>query len=262
LRAIRRLAADAAAWAITGTAASLKAARLMAAEAGTWIVTGTAANLTRAYRIAAGAASWTIAAGDAGLRALRRLVAEAAAWIVSGTDAVLTYLPSYTFQPGNLRAWLSDAIGLAWLSDAIALIWPSAAAPVTFQPAEPEQTFASDPVALSYPSEAVTLKWEVDLTTTLQKQPSESWPYDFDFTARLAQVGTDVDSVTSITQTLKATGASTTDLVISAPAIVGKVVQVRISGGVGGVTYKLTCRIEDTGGNDVEMEGFLKVKDT
>jgi hypothetical protein len=84
------LTAEAGSYAITGTAAGLRAARRILAEAGAYSLTGTAANLRLTKRIAAESGSYSITGTAAGFRASRRISAEAGAYSITGFDVAFT----------------------------------------------------------------------------------------------------------------------------------------------------------------------------
>jgi hypothetical protein len=101
---------------------------------------------------------------------------------------------------------------------------------------------------------------------TLDKQPSEDRLYDMDFGPRLS-VGETLSGApvpTMSEETVDQTDGSltvTTDLTIGVPTVSGEIAQVRISGGLDGVLYKVTFRdAGTTSANLIEAEGFLMVQ--
>lgn len=99
---------------------------------------------------------------------------------------------------------------------------------------------------------------------TLDKQPQEDRLYDMDFSPRLADLesltGTPAVSEQTVDQD---TGAltTTTDLTFGTATISGQVAQVRISGGLADILYKVTFLATTDFANTVEAEGFLLVQD-
>ena len=87
---------------------------------------------------------------------------------------------------------------------------------------------------------------------TRVKQPSESRFYNFDFTSKLR-------TGDALTGSPTVTGAPT-GLTIGVPSLSSPLVQVRISGGVDGITYKLTALATTTQGDTLEVDGRLQVK--
>jgi len=98
---------------------------------------------------------------------------------------------------------------------------------------------------------------------TLDKQPSEDRLYDMDFAPRLATGETLTGAPTMIEETVDQSDGSlstTAELTFGTPTVSGTVAQVRISGGVDGVLYKVTFRDAGTSNSNlVEAEGFLMV---
>lgn len=102
----------------------------------------------------------------------------------------------------------------------------------------------------------------LDSRTGLQantKQPAESRLYTFDFTALL---GTEtVSGVTSIVQANQGLVTSSTNLTLGTPSFSSPLAQIRLSAGQANEDYKLTALITDSGGNTLELDGILKVRD-
>jgi len=95
------------------------------------------------------------------------------------------------------------------------------------------------------------------MSATLCKQPSESRLYSMDFAPRITP-GDTVASVISIISD------PNTDLVIG-PGVIDPtnlIVQSRLSGGLDGVTYKVTFLVNTTAGDILEADGFLAVVDS
>lgn len=87
---------------------------------------------------------------------------------------------------------------------------------------------------------------------TLEKQPSESRLYDFDFSSNMS-VSETISSVDVLTST-------PTGLTVGSSVVSGQLVQVRLSAGTDGQVYKLTCRITTSLSNILELDGQLRVK--
>lgn len=94
-------------------------------------------------------------------------------------------------------------------------------------------------------------------TQTLEKYASESRKYDFDFTNLLSDKDA-ISSVSSITDSVYE-GSETTGLTVGDGSVNDPVVEVDISAGTGGVTYKLTCTVSTANGNTLVLVGYLKV---
>lgn len=94
----------------------------------------------------------------------------------------------------------------------------------------------------------------------LLKQPTESLLFDFDLSLVLRTAET-ITSVGSLSQTKEGLVVGSTDLTLGAPTYSGQKVQVRISAGTGGERYKITGSAQSSGGDTIEFEGVLWVKD-
>ena len=92
----------------------------------------------------------------------------------------------------------------------------------------------------------------------LEKRPADSRLYDLEFDALLTQANDTVSSVTSLT----ITPTTLSPLTAGTPIASGTRVQVRLSGGLSGTTYKITCVIASAGSDAVEGECNLLVLDT
>lgn len=103
---------------------------------------------------------------------------------------------------------------------------------------------------------------EIDAITGLEafvKQPSESRLYTFDFTALLGN-GT-IASVTSVVQENQSLVSGSSDLTLGSPTTNNlKLVQIRILAGTNYEDYKITALIVDSGGNILEGEGLIRVR--
>ena len=84
------------------------------------------------------------------------------------------------------------------------------------------------------------------------KQPSESRLFDFDFSGK-ARTGEAITAVSSVT-------GSPSGLTIGSTAFSGMIAQARISSGVDGNYYKLTCVVTTNQSNTLELDGYLRVR--
>ena len=104
---------------------------------------------------------------------------------------------------------------------------------------------------------------EIDPITGLEalvKQPSESRLYTFDFTALLST--NTISSVTSIVQINQNLVSGSSALTLGSPTTDNtSLVQIRVEDGTDLEDYKLTAIIVDSGGNTLEGEGLLRVRD-
>lgn len=85
----------------------------------------------------------------------------------------------------------------------------------------------------------------------------ESRLFDFDQTANLAD-GETLDTVTSFTVS-PAAGSTTPALVVGGPSASGSRVQVRISDGKAGTSFRFSGIVTTSEGNKLAVEGVLKV---
>ena len=93
----------------------------------------------------------------------------------------------------------------------------------------------------------------------LLKQPQDSRLYAMDFAALL---GSDtIASVQSITAEAEGRVGGAASLTVGAPTVNGTKVEVRIDGGSHGENYKITVVIQTTGGDTLEGDGWLYVRD-
>ena len=83
------LAAASGSYALTGSAATLKATRLLPAASGAYALSGSAANLSRGFTMAAASGAYALTGSDAGLRATRTMAAASGAYALTGSDAAL-----------------------------------------------------------------------------------------------------------------------------------------------------------------------------
>lgn len=81
------LAANAASFVLTGTAAALRYGRFIAASAGAFVLTGADAGLKAGRKLTASAASFVLTGADAGLKAGRKIAADAGAFALAGAAA-------------------------------------------------------------------------------------------------------------------------------------------------------------------------------
>lgn len=92
----------------------------------------------------------------------------------------------------------------------------------------------------------------------LEKRVNESRVYDFSFSAKMVDVE-NISSVLSLVSAATTTGP--TALTLGTPAIAGKQVQVRISGGSNGGLYLQTCKVLTNQNNTLQCEGYLLVRE-
>lgn len=91
------------------------------------------------------------------------------------------------------------------------------------------------------------------ILATYTKQPAERKDYDLDYSDWLPNG----DTVASATATVSPSG-----LTVDAPVVVsGKTVKLWVSGGTGGVKYKVTVKATTTVGRIDEEELIFNVKD-
>ena len=88
----------------------------------------------------------------------------------------------------------------------------------------------------------------------LVKQPAESRLYTMNF-AGLLEAG---ETVTGVTSVVDAPAGLT---LVGSPTYEPTLAKQRISGGVDGVTYKVSYLVTTSAGNTLESDGFLKVRD-
>jgi hypothetical protein len=91
---------------------------------------------------------------------------------------------------------------------------------------------------------------------SLVKQPSENRLYSMDFSGLMASG----ELITGCTMT-PAHEVTTPPLVVGTPVYAGQIAQVRISGGLAGTTYKITFLVTTNGGNTLEGEGNMIVRE-
>ena len=92
------------------------------------------------------------------------------------------------------------------------------------------------------------------------KQPVESRQYTFDFLQLLGS--NTVDTIVSVVSETQGIVTGSAALTVGSPTDdnVSKV-QVRLEDGTNKEDYKITATITDTGGNTLQGEGILKVRD-
>ena len=95
----------------------------------------------------------------------------------------------------------------------------------------------------------------------LVKQPSENRLYDIKFVQEL-RTGDTISTVISVVAVAQGEVIEVTPLAIAdSPAHSDTIVQPRISGGTHGERYKVTAKITTTGGDTLEVDTILEVKD-
>lgn len=95
--------------------------------------------------------------------------------------------------------------------------------------------------------------------TTLQKQPFEERLFAFDFSSKMNAEATIVSIISIIAELLDGGGFNV--LTINSQLAAGQKVQALYGGGNNGQVYKVTCKCTDSDGQELEMEGKLKVKE-
>lgn len=91
LKAGRVLSAASGTFTETGTAATLKAGRRLTAASGAFTETGTAATLKVGRLLSAASGTYTLTGTAATLKSARRLTAASGTYVLTGTDATLSY---------------------------------------------------------------------------------------------------------------------------------------------------------------------------
>jgi len=99
---------------------------------------------------------------------------------------------------------------------------------------------------------------------TLDKQPQEDRLFDMDFSPRLADAESLTGTPTVTEETVDQDDgslSSSSDLTFGTATVSAQVAQVRISGGLADILYKVTFLANTDFANIVEAEGFLLVQD-
>lgn len=94
----------------------------------------------------------------------------------------------------------------------------------------------------------------------LYKQPSESRLYHFIFTNLLSS-GEVIELISSVAQVNLGKVAGSSALTIGSQSYSDNAIQIRISGGTVGESYKLTAIGISSVGNILEVDGILHVKE-
>lgn len=92
----------------------------------------------------------------------------------------------------------------------------------------------------------------------IRKQPSESLLLDLPL-ADVMRSGDTIASVTSVTAAVVAPGTGT--VTVSGATFSGSTVQARFASGTAGENYKVTAKATTTGGDTVEADAMLYVRD-
>jgi hypothetical protein len=93
----------------------------------------------------------------------------------------------------------------------------------------------------------------------LVKQPAESRAYRMNFSDLMHYDA--LTSVMSVVSERQGVLPGSNELAIGAPSIIGPRVIFNLSGGTDGENYKVTAVVQDGGGNILEGEGMLYVRD-
>lgn len=88
---VKKVIADAGSYALTGTAATLKAARKVVAATGGYVITGATAALKHGWKVAAAAGSYAISGQAAALLQTRKVAAQAGSYAIAGSSASLIH---------------------------------------------------------------------------------------------------------------------------------------------------------------------------
>lgn len=91
-----------------------------------------------------------------------------------------------------------------------------------------------------------------------EKQPAEVKDYDIDYAEWLGPVG---DTVATATTTVTCDAEPVPTLLVDSVETSDTLVKLWVSGGTGGVSYKVTVRMTTAGGRLDESELVFKVKD-
>ena len=92
----------------------------------------------------------------------------------------------------------------------------------------------------------------------LIKQPAEVRTYAFDY-SNFPEISTNGEVISSVQEI----AVDTPGLTLGTPYVSpdGKRVHVKVSGGVDGTTYKLSCRAVTDQGHTLEIDGKIQVKE-
>jgi hypothetical protein len=96
--------------------------------------------------------------------------------------------------------------------------------------------------------------------TTYEKQPADVQDFDFDFSAYLTALG-DTGSSIALAEVEDGITLDSSSLTTSASGVSGGLVKVWLSGGTSGEKYKVTVRLDTTGGRTREAEIYVRVKE-
>src|SRR5574343_615445 len=95
---------------------------------------------------------------------------------------------------------------------------------------------------------------------TLKKQAYEARLFQFDFSAKMATEAA-LATVVSIVSANQGNIVGSTNLTIAGQTIAGQILQAKYSGGTSGETYKITAKVTDSDGQELEEEELLAVLD-
>jgi hypothetical protein len=93
----------------------------------------------------------------------------------------------------------------------------------------------------------------------LQKQPWEERFWTFNFENDMDEDAT-LASVDSITVAL-ASGGGVANVTVSNEAVSGKIASAKFVGGTDGQQYTVRCRVIDSDGQKLELDGRFKIKE-
>jgi len=99
------------------------------------------------------------------------------------------------------------------------------------------------------------------MVTVVTKQPGETLAYSFDFSARIADAGVALSSITALTATAAGLVSGASAVGVSGQAIDGQGVNVLLSGGTLSEDYVLLCVVVADNGETYELDGLLRIAD-
>ena len=91
-----------------------------------------------------------------------------------------------------------------------------------------------------------------------EKAVAETQTLVFDFASILAP-GESISSASTSAAVYSGVDGSPAAIISGGSSISGTKISQKVTGGVAGVVYKLTCLAATTGGNTVELSGFLGI---
>lgn len=98
------------------------------------------------------------------------------------------------------------------------------------------------------------------MPTIVEKQPAESFLYQFEYENALTS-GETITDADAVTQASCNKVAGSEDLTIGSPSMHSTYILVRISGGTDNENYKLTSRVTTSLQNILELDALMHVRD-